>query len=133
MNILKPFALAATIILFAASAGTCSSGAPKANGDPIGGDVIAPVTMDVEDLRGSKVDLVVGQVLNINVDPEPVDAYKAIISDSSVAVFTAGEVTDSAQFNPGIEALAPRSTEVTFIGPNADDKASFTVEVEPRK
>lgn len=80
----------------------------------IGGDVIAPVTKDATALRGASVDLVVGQTLNIDTASLDVASYRGAVSDPEVAVFTAGHRDDSAEFNPGVTALAVGTTEVTL-------------------
>ncbi|MFT3714995.1 MAG: hypothetical protein QM774_03350 [Gordonia sp. (in: high G+C Gram-positive bacteria)] len=122
----------ATILVatgLAASIAACSSH-DEAKDEPVGGNVIAPVTMSVGDLPGRTVGLKVGQVLNINVD-RPVDAYRGDVADTAVATFTAGRVDQTATFNPGINAVAPGSTAVTL---SADGIApiAFTVTVTPR-
>ena len=92
--------------------------------------VIAPVTRDAGDLQGATVDLVVGQVLNINTGDLAVDSYSGEVDDESVAEFTAGREDGSATFNPGVTALAEGSTTVVLT--NADggiQPITFTVEV----
>ena len=64
--------------------------------------VIAPVTMDAGDLQGTTVELVVGQVLNINTGDLAVDSYTAEIADGSIAEFVQGRDDGSATFNAGI-------------------------------
>ena len=49
---------------------------------PAGEPVIAPVTMDANDLQGATVDLVVGQVLNINTGDLAVDSYSGEVDDT---------------------------------------------------
>ncbi|GAA1958549.1 hypothetical protein [Microbacterium aquimaris] len=94
------------------------------------GPVIAPVTMDAGDLQGTTVDLVVGQVLNIDTGDLPVDSYSGEVADTSVAEFTAGRVEDSATFNPGVTALAAGSTEVVMSNDDGGiEDLTFTVVV----
>lgn len=82
---------------------------------PVGREpVIAPVTMEANALQGATVDLVVGQVLNIDTGSLAVDSYSGEVADPSIAKFTAGHEDASATFNPGVEALAAGSTEVTM-------------------
>ena len=76
--------------------------------------VIAPVTVDVGDLQGTTVELVVGQSLNITTGDLAVDSYSAEVDDPTVAEFVPGRVDGSASFNPGVTALAPGSTEVVL-------------------
>ena len=77
-------------------------------------NVIAPVTMGVNELQGATVDLKVGQVLNINTESLAVDSYEAEVSDSSVAEFVQGREDDGATYNPGFTAKAEGTTDVTM-------------------
>lgn len=83
--------------------------------EPIGGDVIAPVTMEANDLQGAEVELVVGQVLNINTGSLEVDSYSGEVSDTSVAEFSEGRKDGSAEFNPGVTAVGVGTAEVTMV------------------
>lgn len=76
--------------------------------------VIAPVTKSANDLQGATVELVVGQVLNINTGDLAVDSYTAEISDSSIVEFVQGREDGSATFNPGFTALKVGETDVTM-------------------
>jgi hypothetical protein len=111
----KWIALAAAAVL-AASLSACAGGSSDSSGtdEPIGGDVIAPVTVEANDLQGEEVELVVGQVLNINTGDLAVDSYTGEVADAKVAEFTPGRTDGSAEFNPGVTALAVGSTEVTM-------------------
>ena len=73
--------------------------------------VIAPVTMEASELQGTTVDLIVGQVLNINTGDLAVDSYSGEVADTRVAEFTPGRAGGSAEFNPGVTALAVGSSQ----------------------
>lgn len=94
----------------------------------IGKDVVAPVVMTVSELADATVDLVVGQVLSINTADLAVASYRGVVEDPKVAVFTAGHRDDSAEFNPGVTALAVGSTEVTLTNEQGGIEP-FTFEV----
>lgn len=97
---------------------------------PAGGEVIAPVTMDVNDLQGATVDLVVGQALNIDTGDLAVDSYTGEVADPSVAEFVQGRDDGSATFNPGVTALAAGTTEVTMTNDSGGiQPLRFTVSV----
>ena len=97
---------------------------------PAGGDVVAPVTMDVNDLQGATVDLVVGQALNIDTGDLAVDSYTGEVADPSVAEFVPGRDDGSATFNPGVTALAAGTTEVTMTNDSGGiQPLRFTVSV----
>lgn len=110
----KWIALVAAATLTVALAGCGGSSQPAETEEPIGGDVIAPVTLEANDLQGATVDLIVGQVLNINTGDLAVDSYTGEVADPEVAEFTPGRVDGSAEFNPGVTALAVGTTEVTM-------------------
>lgn len=95
--------------------------------------VIAPVTMDANDLQGATVDLVVGQVLNINTGDLAVDSYTGEVEDGSVAEFVAGREEGGTTYNPGVTALAEGSTTVVMTNSNGGiQPLEFTVEVSAK-
>lgn len=117
-------AAAAVLVLGVSACGSSSGDAP------IGGDVIAPVTMSVNELQGADVELLVGQVLNINTDSLAVDSYQGEVSDTKVARFVEGKVDGSATFNPGVEGLAEGTAEVTMVNDQGGiQPLEFTVTV----
>ncbi len=92
--------------------------------------VIAPVTRDVGDLQGETVELAVGQVLNIDTGDLAVDSYSGVVSDPSVARFTAGREEGGTTYNPGVEGLAEGTTKVVLSNEDGGiQDVSFTVEV----
>ena len=127
---LRPVLALAAVAVFAASLVGCTA----SSSEPIGGDVVAPVTMTVNELQGERVDLVVGQVLNITTDSLAVDSYSGEVSDSTVAEFVPGRVDDSAEFNPGVTALAEGTSEVTMTNEQGGiQPLTFTVVVTAGK
>ncbi len=122
-------ALGATALLGLGLTGCGGSAGDK----PIGGDVIAPVTMTANELQGAEVELVVGQVLNIDTESLAVDSYSGEVSDPAVASFTEGRVDGSAEYNPGVTALAEGTTEVTMTNEQGGiQPLQFTVDVAAR-
>ncbi|SFS03544.1 hypothetical protein SAMN04487846_1682 [Microbacterium sp. cf046] len=92
--------------------------------------VIAPVTVDVGDLQDGTVELVVGQVLNINTGDLAVDSYSGEVEDTSVAEFVKGYEQDGATYNPGVKALAEGSTQVVLSNSDGGiEDVTFTVDV----
>lgn len=126
-NLLGAAAAAVLALTLSACAG---SGTAPAD-DPT--NVIAPVTMDANDLQGATVELVVGQVLNIKTGDLAVDSYTGEVSDPAVAEFVQGREDGSASFNPGVKALAEGSTEVEMTNAQGGiQPLQFTVEVSAR-
>ena len=127
---IKWIALGAAVVL-AATLSACAGGAAE---DTVGGDVIAPVTMEANDLQGAEVELLVGQVLNINTGDLAVDSYTGEVSDTQVAEFTPGHDDGSAQLNPGVTGLAPGSAEVTMTNEQGGiQPLQFTVVVSEKE
>lgn len=92
--------------------------------------VIAPVTENANDLQGATVELVVGQVLNINTGDLAVDSYTAEVADPSILEFVQGREDGSATFNPGFTALKVGETDVTMTNEQGGiQPLEFTVKV----
>ena len=113
--------------LLAVALSACGAGSGEATKT---GDVIAPITMNANDLQGADVDLVVGQVLNINTGDLAVESYTGEVSDPAVAEFVPGRTDGSAEFNPGVTALAEGTAEVTLVNAQGGiQPLEFTVHV----
>ena len=120
--------VAAAVVAAAAFALSACSG--TATPDDASSHVIAPVTVEANDLQGETVDLLVGQTLNINTGDLAVDSYRGEVADTEVATFVAGHDDGSATFNPGVEAVAPGTTKVTMTNSNGGiQPLEFTVVV----
>ena len=106
---------ASVIALSAVALSACSapSSSEPAN-TPIGGDVITPVSVEANDLQGETVDLIVGQVLNINTGDLATDSYTGVVDDTAVAEFTPGKSDAGAELNPGVTAVGVGDTSVTM-------------------
>jgi hypothetical protein len=132
MHLTRTF-LGVLVVAAAVALAGCASPAPStpaSSATPIGGDIVAPVTMSANDLQGATVDLVVGQVLNITTGDLAVESYRGEVSDPEVATFVPGREEDGATFNPGITAVGAGSADVTLT--NADggiQPLAFTVVV----
>lgn len=128
MKLRSVFVLAAVAVLTVPLVG-CGN----ASAEPVGRDSIPPVTVSVNDLQDEQVELVVGQVLNITTDSLAVDSYRGEVADATVAEFTPGHIDDSAEFNPGVTALAVGSSEVTMTNDQGGiQPLTFTVVVTAR-
>jgi len=78
------------------------------------GPVVAPVTVDVNDLQGATVEVALNQVVNITTGSLAVDSYTAQIADPTVLEFVQGRDDGSATFNPGLRPLKVGQTGVTL-------------------
>ena len=72
---IKSLAVVVTIAAAAIGLSACAQPSPT--------PVVAPVVMDVNDLQGKTVDLVVGQVLDIDTGSLAVDSYSGEVEDDS--------------------------------------------------
>jgi len=126
--------LSVTLAGCAGSSDTAPAPDPSGNEEPIGGDIVAPISIDANDLQGATVDLIVGQALNINTGDLAVDSYTGEVADPSVAEFTAGKIDETAEFNPGVTALAVGTTEVTMTNEQGGiQPLQFTVVVSEKE
>ncbi|MDR6198646.1 hypothetical protein QE374_000555 [Microbacterium sp. SORGH_AS428] len=122
-----------TASLLMAGCAAAASSSPTGDPTPIGGDIVAPVTMSAGELQGESVDLVVGQTLNIDTGDLAVDSYTGAVADGDVAEFVAGKDDGSATFNPGVRALAAGTTSVTMTNKDGGiQPLEFTVVVTAR-
>ncbi|MFH8252391.1 hypothetical protein ACH3VR_18640 [Microbacterium sp. B2969] len=91
---------------------------------------IEPVVMQVDDLQGETVQLVVGQVLDIDTGSLAVDSYSGDVADPEVAEFVPGHEDGGALYNPGVKGLAEGSTQVVLKNSDGGiQNVTFTVEV----
>lgn len=92
--------------------------------------VVAPVTVNVNDLQGATVRVTLKQIVNINTGDLAVDSYTATIADESIVEFVQGRDDGSATFNPGLTPLAVGTTQVTLENEQGGiQPLEFTVEV----
>jgi hypothetical protein len=98
---------------------------------PASGPVIAPVTMNVNDLQGKTVDLKVGQVLNIKTGDLAGESYTGKVADTNVAVFVPAHKDDTAKSNPGVKAVKKGETQVVLSNSDGGiEDVTFAVEVD---
>lgn len=122
--------ISSLVIASAAILGLSACSSPEA---PDGQNVIAPVSVEANDLQGRTVDLVVGQVLNINTGDLKTDSYSGSVADTQVATFSPGSEKEGLVLNPGVEAVAVGETTVTMTNSNGGiQPLEFTVKVSAR-
>jgi hypothetical protein len=133
MRFTKIFAAAVVVAAVATGLSACSSSSSDTPSTPIGGDVITPVSMSANDLQGASVDLIVGQVLNINTGDLATDSYTGEVADRKVAEFVPGQTGGSAELNPGVQALAVGTSTVTMTNEQGGiQPLEFTVVVSEK-
>ena len=92
--------------------------------------VVAPVTVSVNNIQGTTIEVALNQLININTDSLAVDSYTADIADPSVLEFVQGKDDGTATFNPGLKPLKTGTTEVTLTNEQGGiQPLQFTVTV----
>lgn len=96
----------------------CASPAPEPAPEPteevIGGDVVAPIELNYQDINGQTIELVVGQVINIDYGGINAGEVTVEVADPAVVEYTDAKFEDGVQFSAGLTALSGGETKVTF-------------------
>ncbi len=90
---------------------------------------LPPVIVEVGSLDGSTVEVPEGGAIDVTGDDETYTDWTAEIADPAIVSFTPGRDDGSAQFNPGFDALAVGSTEVTLTNSSSGETLTFTIDV----
>ncbi|HEY9366356.1 MAG TPA: hypothetical protein VIP55_06970 [Agromyces sp.] len=114
-------------LLLAVAAGTLALAGCSAGTDTLP----APVVVEIADIDGETIEVVDGNVIDLTGDDETYADWDADIEDPTIVEFTPGGDDGSAQFNPGLTALAVGSTAVTLENSETGETVAFTVEVVP--
>lgn len=135
-SIRKPLAIIA--LTAAATFGLAACASPTPAPEPtktstptesaIGGDVVAPIELNYQDISGQTIELVVGQVININYGGVNDGEITVDIADPTVVEYTAAKMEDGVQSSAGLIALAGGESKATFKFNGGDDK-ELTVQV----
>lgn len=117
-------------ILLAATAATLAAGILAGCTPATPHLVVAPISRSAGSLQGKTIKLPLNTILNINTGDLAVTSYTAVVSDPSVAKFTRGYKTYSAEFNPGITPLKVGETKVVLKNKDGGIQwITFTVDV----
>lgn len=123
----KKIVAALGAVAIALSLSACNTGAQPA-GEPISGDVIAPMMTSYINLDGGTIAVKVGQVIVINTGDHPVDSLDGTSADPSIAEFVPGRIEASAEFNPGYSTKSVGETTATLTR-DWGDPIEFTIKV----
>lgn len=117
-------ALAVVAIAAAASFGmsACATPAPEPTETTIGGDIVAPIELNYQDIDGQTLELVVGQVVNINYGGINDGEVEVAISDPKVVEYSAAAYENDTQFSAGLLALSGGESTVTFTFAGEDPR-----------
>ena len=110
----------ASVATFGLSA--CATPAPEPTQSAIGGDIVAPIELNYQDIDGQTLELVVGQVVNINYGGINDGEITVSISDPKVVEYSAAAYENDTQFSAGLKALSAGESTVTFTFAGEDPK-----------
>lgn len=94
-----------------------------------GDSALPPIISDLSSIDGTTVAVPEGGTVDLTGDTETYTDWTADIADPAIVSFVAGRDEGGAQFNPGLQALAVGSTEVTLSNTTSGETRTFTVEV----
>jgi hypothetical protein len=114
------------IVAIAASASfglaACATPAPEPTESSIGGDIVAPIELNYQEIDGQTIELVVGQVININYGGINDGEITVDISDPNVVEYTDATFEEDVQYSAGLLALSGGESTVTFTFAGEDPK-----------
>lgn len=125
-------AFAAAAALAVAVALTGCGGPSGGEGEPsasAGAGQLPPVIVDLGEVDGTTVEVALGNSIDLVGDDEHYTTWTAEIADPSIVEFVPGRDDGSAQFNPGLTAIAVGETEVELSNEHSGDEVAFTVVV----
>lgn len=112
----------ASIATFGLSACAAPAPAPEPTQSAIGGDIVAPIEINYQDIDGQTLELVVGQVVNINYGGINDGEITVAISDPKVVEYSAASYENDTQFSAGLLALSGGESTVTFTFAGEDPR-----------
>ncbi|MBU6265641.1 MAG: hypothetical protein KGM14_05540 [Actinomycetales bacterium] len=112
----------ASLATFGLSACAAPAPAPEPTQSAIGGDIVAPIELNYQDIDGQTLELVVGQVVNINYGGINDGEITVSISDPKVVEYSAAAYENDTQFSAGLKALSAGESTVTFTFAGEDPK-----------
>lgn len=135
-SIRKPLVIVAIAAVAAFGLSACASPAPAPEPtntstpteSAIGGDVVAPVELNYQDINGQTIPLVVGQVINVNYGGVNEGEINVEIADPAVVSYAGSKMEGGVQYSAALTALAGGESKVTFKFNGGDDKV-LTVQV----
>ena len=120
------FGKAVAVVAIAATASfglsACATPAPEPTETAIGGDIVAPIEINYQDIDGQTLELVVGQVVNINYGGINDGEVEVSISDPKVVEYSAAAYENDTQFSAGLLALSGGESTVTFTFAGEDPR-----------
>jgi hypothetical protein len=127
MNV-RALVIASCVLAALVGCGDDDDGSPTSTATAA--QALPPVIADLGELDGTTVDVGVGGTIDLTGDDETFTDWTATIDDPSVVSFTPGRDDGSAQFNPGLQATAVGTTDVTLTNSVSGESVTFTVVVK---
>ena len=120
------FGKAVAVVAIAATASfglsACATPAPEPTETAIGGDIVAPIEINYQDIDGQTIDLVVGQVVNINYGGINDGEITVVVSDPKVVEYSPAAYENDTEFSAGLKALSGGESTVTFTFAGEDPR-----------
>jgi hypothetical protein len=120
------FGKAVAVVAIAATASfgisACATPAPEPTETAIGGDIVAPIEINYQDIDGQTLELVVGQVVNINYGGINDGEITVDISDPKVVEYSPAAYENDTEFSAGLLALSGGESTVTFTFAGEDPR-----------
>ena len=95
-----------------------SSCSDTTNKDEEATEALPPVIVELDQLDGETFEITADRPLVVNA-PEPA-GWQGETADPSVAAFVPGKLEETAEYNPGFEAVGPGSTNASMTGPDGN-------------
>jgi hypothetical protein len=122
----------AVAVLVPGALAACSDDDDASSTTEASSSALPPVIVEIGSLDASTVEVTEGSAIDVTGDNETYTDWTAEIADPEIVSFTPGRDEGSAQFNPGFQALAVGSTEVTMTNSSSGETLTFTIDVVAR-
>ncbi|KJL34400.1 hypothetical protein [Microbacterium azadirachtae] len=123
----------AALGLAGCSGGTTPAASTSSAPSATGAGALPPIIADLGSIDGTTVQVPLGNTIDLTGDDKDFTHWTADIADAKIVSFAPGKDDGSAQFNPGLDALAEGTTKVTMDNSASGKHVAFTVEVTAKK
>ncbi len=124
---------AGALTLVGCTGASTPAGSTSGTAAATGAGALPPIIADLGSIDGTTVQVPLGNTIDLTGDDKDFTHWAADIADPGIVSFVPGKDDGSAQFNPGLDALAEGSTKVALDNSASGAHVTFTVEVTARK
>ncbi len=118
----KAVAIAAIAATASFGLAACATPAPEPTETAIGGDIVSPLEINYQDIKGQTIELQVGQAAIINYGGINAGEITVDISDPAVVEYSEAKMEGDAEMAAGLMALSGGESTVTFNFAGGDPK-----------